>query len=743
MADLIARGMANKALKQYSSHLADMAQQITNIDNTKASKTEVNNLATEKADKAYVDNLAASLASGSPNGVYATLSELQAAYPTGTTGIYVVTADGNWYYWDGTAWTAGGQYQSTGIANKSITSAKLADDVNVIINSPFTVYNANLVGILDIKIYNTDYQKFRLRYFWRNHNGFAAYIRIEGWDGSQWVNLDSYSSTTAPMSDIELLSVDSPYLKFDILIDWRLVPDPLNFSAPMEIKKSCIYYKTQKDTEILDTAKSLLPSEGYAVRDSITNIITVDANGSGDYTTIAEAYAAIIGSSISYNQYEVVIYPGIYHEKNLVTPPFTHTHGTQPNTVIVTSEGLGGGSDPVFEQRANTRLSNMTIISDTGYCVHFDHSNNKDCALVNENLYLKKITYGAIIGGGTRGNGALYIWRNCTFENGTAACHTSGSSVNWDNTRLVFENCKLVDASLGLSSTGGFGHVVCEIKGLKTIAGKESLVGSSSNMRTDEALDTYFANTTEWQIIGGGNENFLPNITIGGEGLMFETANVNESITLGGTALKDLFGSVKYRSGTSRMKGTAKGILMVKDAKAGLEPYTTLVDRYQMWHRLGDCSVNNKTLTVTVGGITQTYTFDQNYAALKPDESTLIEAINSVITIATLKKYVPTQWESINTEEKQYIRVTEADGVLEGEWLTPDGNICAENEEADNVYGVALENGAYGDVIPVWTGNVYPYTAADGEYGIGANGALSATATTKIGRVKNNVFIKR
>lgn len=56
-----------------------------------------------------------SVASGSPKGVYATLSDLETAHPTGDTGIYVVSADGNWYYWNSTSseWTSGGVYQSS------------------------------------------------------------------------------------------------------------------------------------------------------------------------------------------------------------------------------------------------------------------------------------------------------------------------------------------------------------------------------------------------------------------------------------------------------------------------------------------------------------------------------------------------------------------------------------------------------------------------------------------------------
>jgi hypothetical protein len=85
----------------------------------------------DKADKSYVDSNITNLdikinsqASGSPKGTYSTLSALQTAFPTGNANIYVVTADGKWYYWNGTTWTAGGIYQSTGIAKKSIDPKK-------------------------------------------------------------------------------------------------------------------------------------------------------------------------------------------------------------------------------------------------------------------------------------------------------------------------------------------------------------------------------------------------------------------------------------------------------------------------------------------------------------------------------------------------------------------------------------------------------------------------------------------
>lgn len=79
-----------------------------------------------------LEDLIAGLASGSPKGVYATLADLQTAFPTGSDGIYVVSADGHWYYWNGAAWTDGGVYLSTSNAvpdTRKIAGIDLVDDI--------------------------------------------------------------------------------------------------------------------------------------------------------------------------------------------------------------------------------------------------------------------------------------------------------------------------------------------------------------------------------------------------------------------------------------------------------------------------------------------------------------------------------------------------------------------------------------------------------------------------------------
>ena len=77
----------------------------------------INNLITNVGNELQEFNAKLNAAtSGSPKGVYSTVSALETADPDHDY-IYVVSADGKWYYYDSTeeAWTEGGTYQGTEI----------------------------------------------------------------------------------------------------------------------------------------------------------------------------------------------------------------------------------------------------------------------------------------------------------------------------------------------------------------------------------------------------------------------------------------------------------------------------------------------------------------------------------------------------------------------------------------------------------------------------------------------------
>ena len=69
------------------------------------------------ATEDYVDKSISSIGNGT-QGVYDSLTALQTAFPNGTSGIYVTSDNGHWYYWNGSAWTDGGVYQSSEDVNQ-------------------------------------------------------------------------------------------------------------------------------------------------------------------------------------------------------------------------------------------------------------------------------------------------------------------------------------------------------------------------------------------------------------------------------------------------------------------------------------------------------------------------------------------------------------------------------------------------------------------------------------------------
>lgn len=518
------------------------------------------------------------------------------------------------------------------ITNKhNVTSLKQS------INCPFDLDGKSstalniLTAFLGVEVYDTQYEKYAFRYIWHNNAGFDLYMNLYGFDGESWVVAnDSIERTTAqapnPRPNVEAIS--SRNGKFRVLINWDAMPDPAVLSSDpiwYSLRTPAISFTDYASIIAKDTG-----SGNYELQDNTKHIVTVKQDGTGDYTSIAAAYAAITDSSFS-NQYEVVVYPGTYSEYNLACPPYTHTHGLHPGTVVVTSEGVSS-TLPVFEQRnAPSKLSNMTIISGTGYCVHQD-ANLDGIVLVNENLYCKKvygvpvpnfswqqITNPAVLGMGVQYNGSKFVWKDCTFEDGEAACHTNSGAADNSNHHIIFKDCKLVNAWIWLGVAGNSGasmnsFCVAELNGVYAPKGCPTLKAKLGARLNDES-------NYAWQIIGGNNKNFS---------IIWD--NTSDSLT------SDL-------------------------------------------------------------------------------------------------------WENINTNEKAFVQLTGS--VSKGQWIDDSMSVCQENENLNNIIGIALEGGDSGDTVSVWTGNAYRFASmANGEYGIGSNGELSLTASNKIGKVINNILYR-
>lgn len=96
------------------------------------SQIDKNATTAEKAQEQSINavSIAQAAASGSPKETFADKSALEKKYPNGATGIYVTQDNGHWWYFSG-VWQDGGSFQAAGIADKTVTSEKLSNEVKI------------------------------------------------------------------------------------------------------------------------------------------------------------------------------------------------------------------------------------------------------------------------------------------------------------------------------------------------------------------------------------------------------------------------------------------------------------------------------------------------------------------------------------------------------------------------------------------------------------------------------------
>jgi hypothetical protein len=277
-------------------------------------------------------------------------------------------------------------------------------------------------------------------------------------------------------------------------------------------------------------------------------------------------------------------------------------------------------------------------------------------------------------------------------------------------------------------------------KGYVGVAGNVSTIN-----RTTALPKSYPATNYEWIINGANNKNLSIYAAHNGRALKIEANTVGQgkSIALTGNAVGVLFGKVNYQIGGSTIKPSATGTLEI------LEQSTAVIKEYPLWKRLGDCSVNNKTLTVEYDSIVSTYTFNKNYTSADTEDAILAD-INSKFasdgcdcTISTID--IKNAWDNINVDEKVYIKCTQSDDVEEFCYVTENGKRCDDTTPKDDVFGLCVKSTINGDYMPVWRGayrygNIY--THPNGLYGIGSDGKISQSATIKIGRMLNGILYR-
>ena len=138
---MAADGTLTNLIKDYVDPIYQAYE--TEINNTVTEQnTAISNLTTQVGT---INNKVDSATSGTPKGVYETLAALEAADPDHDY-IYVVSADGKWYYYNTslTSWTAGGTYQGTAIPDNEMS--RINKVYSEVINTSITDLSTNEHG---------------------------------------------------------------------------------------------------------------------------------------------------------------------------------------------------------------------------------------------------------------------------------------------------------------------------------------------------------------------------------------------------------------------------------------------------------------------------------------------------------------------------------------------------------------------------------------------------------------------
>lgn len=288
-------------------------EELSRLDYYKANKSELEERAKQvdlNATINSVNNLQTQLDSMDRGwgGTYATLSALESAFPTGNDKRYVVTADGNWYYWDATEWKDGGVFQGVGITDGSVTGVK-TDFLDPSINlfNPNTRSIGMTLGTDGTITANATYDT-------------SDYINV--------INAQNYAITDCRR--VCLYNSSKVFVSV--------------FSAPTNSKEKMVITPTQDgfmrvtffatDTfssmvEKGDRFNPFAPYNSYQLGEKLKNILISDENienvsGSKiiDNTIRHEATNFTVSSKNLYNKYDVI--DGYLNEFNVIVPSSTY-----------------------------------------------------------------------------------------------------------------------------------------------------------------------------------------------------------------------------------------------------------------------------------------------------------------------------------------------------------------------------------------------------------------------------------
>ena len=509
-------------------------------------------------------------------------------------------------------------------------------------------------------------------------------------------------------------------------------------------------YPKTKNFDGKEVKKAAIGSEntGLVASGDYRGYKIVTAGQGRDFPTIQEAINSITDASVN-NQYIVLVYDNYYVDdvtqlwkwsnRNQRISSIDEINNGETCAYIFTKDyvHIVGKGQVTIHVNYPTNLinnSNRQYVKETSedYCA-VKKFINLECIYIGD----ENNSYQHAFGVGTA-NGLHMDVINCKFigKNGARSGYFHTHSTYKFPVTINFINCLFEEDNIDGNFTtadlfSGQNNRVnvegCEFKHLSVSYG----INQPVYVNTD-----FDIRHTRFQIHGHRNRmrmgrEILPVLRI-------VANNYNEQFTdVSGTAFDALFiDCLKTLQGTAGNKAVWVGCR----AAMYSENNTWNANYSSLGYNLGDCSVNNKALSITIGGHTETVVFDKNYGGLSGTTPTanysdadIIDEINSQLSYCQISKNF-TPGIVYFDDEVDYVYNNSSERIDMGKFVVKDHSVSDDykhnaiklTSENDVIYGIAAEPidpHGYGYII--LRGKSRIWTASGTGFGLGNfNGKL-------------------
>lgn len=204
---------------------------------------------------------------------FETLAQLESKYPSGDNGVYVVTSDGNWYYWNSIdkKWTSGGVYQASGIANGAVGFSEMKTNTidTSLINSQ--LLSEELVELFDKNLVSLNKAVRELT---------DELIDVQGFFVTNYIPLSIGASLLVNINEVDVFTFDNADLTRKIVvadsnfnhIETKRIADIDNFIATRNCYVRIVFSNNDKNISIKNTKTKKVGSnfiESKALKDVI------------------------------------------------------------------------------------------------------------------------------------------------------------------------------------------------------------------------------------------------------------------------------------------------------------------------------------------------------------------------------------------------------------------------------------------------------------------------------------------